>query len=208
MASDKLLNYALTTKDRIKDRLGVKSDNTGFDVLFTRLCNAVSDYIENACSIRFLETTYTDQVYSVRNGQSFLYLRNFPVSSVSTISYRIGLPGNPTWVSFLDNEYELLEDGRQGMIKFYIYINGINSVKVSYVAGYKIDWANVGDLTKHTLPADLTDLAERLVVRWFKRREHEGKDSESFDRGNTNWSKELTAEDKDTIASFKRMVFV
>ena len=68
--------------------------------------------------------------------------------------------------------------------------------RVSYVAGYLIDFANAGDITKHTLPYDLTELCERLVTRWFKRREAEGKDSDGFNGGLTVWAKELNEEDK------------
>ena len=103
-------------------------------------------------------------------------------------------------------------DGSSGMVKFYTYLNqglvqGVNSVRIaSYTAGYLIDFKNVGDTSLHNLPADISELAEKLVIKWYRRREHPGKSSESFNANSITWSKELDPEDVETLKAYRRIV--
>lgn len=210
----KTLAYALTSVDRVKSRLGIETANTGFDTLLQSLCNGVTDYLESICDRHFAEKTYTDEVYSLQKGQNTVYLKSFPVSSVTSLKYRTGLKSTPNWTAYLADEWELVEDGETGMIVFvnaYGAIKGVNNIQVSYVAGYKIDWANygnAGDTTPtHTLPADITDLAERMVCRMYNRRDNEGKQSSSFNGANTTWKDTMSDDDKELIQRYTRTVF-
>ena len=86
---------------------------------------------------------------------------------------------------------------------------GTNAIRATYTAGYKIDFSKPTDPNFHTLPFDLTDLAERLITKRFKRREHEGKQNETFDGAQITWESLLTAEDREIIARYTRMpVFI
>jgi hypothetical protein len=203
--AETLLPYSLTTVQRVKDRLGITA--SGFDSLILRLINAVTDLIEGETNRRFLETVYTNEVYSVYGeNQEYLLLRQAPVSALTSFQYRAGTVSNPSWTDFITDSYELLEDGKSGIIKIYGGLpRGVNSVRVTYVAGYKINWTNYGDNSTHTLPADITDLAERLIVKLFKKRESEGKQSESFEGGNVNWKELFDEVDKDIINRYKRL---
>lgn len=204
---ESVLNYALTTKGRIKTRLGITSSD--FDTLIERLINGVTDFIQGATGRHFKETSYLNEVYSVEHNRKYLFLRHFPVSAVSSFEYKAGTPTSPNWTKFDDDEWELVEGGRLGIIRFYGSLpSGTNAVRVSYTAGYKIDWENVGDTTKHDLPADLTDLAERLVIKLFKHRESEGKASESFEGGGVTWAEWLSLDDKAAIEKWRRVIFV
>jgi hypothetical protein len=207
--AEKIFDHALTTSTRVKNRLSITA--AGHDAVLLRLCNAASDFIEGQCNRRFLETAYSNEVYSVYGeNQKYLLLKQSPVSAVSSLQYRAGTKSNPSWTDFTADNWELLEDGKSGIIRiFEVLPKGNNWIRASYVAGYKFDFANAGDLTKHALPADLTDLCERLVVKWFKRREAEGKTSESFSGGTINWKDEMNSEDKETISRYKRLpVFI
>ena len=181
--------------------------STGHDAVLQRIINAATDFLEGECNRRFLSTAYANEVYSVyADSQEYLLLKQSPVSALTKLEYRAGTPSNPAWTEFLADNYELLEDGKSGIIKVYGGLSkGANSVRASYTAGYLINFANAGDLTKHTLPADLTDLCERLVIRWFKRREAEGKSSESAQGDNINWQADLNKEDKETLARYKKL---
>jgi len=201
---EKLLDYALTTDQRIKDRLAITT--TGHDVLIQRLINAATDFIENQTNRRFKETIYTDEVYSIHGEiQDMVFLKQIPVSEIISAQYRSGSTSDLQWTDFNANDYELLDNGESGIVKFYGLIKGINAVRFTYKAGYKIDFANAGDTSKHTLPADITDLAERLVIRWFKRRESEGRVNDSFEGGTINWAQDITTEDRETIARYRRL---
>ncbi|GIW70325.1 MAG: hypothetical protein KatS3mg101_1072 [Patescibacteria group bacterium] len=203
--SEQLLSYALTTVQRVKDRLAITGAN--FDTLIQRLINSATYFIESETNRHFAETTYTDEVYSIYGAkQDMVFLKNAPVSAITSAQYRAGTPSNPAWTNFTADEYELVEDGKSGIVKLYgLAGRGINALRFTYTAGYKINFTNAGDMVTHTLPADITDLCERLVIRWFKRRESEGKTSEAFDGGQINWQSELTNEDKETIARYRRL---
>lgn len=201
-----LLAYALTTVQRVKDRLAITT--TGHDTLLQRLINSATDFIESQTNRRFKETTYTNEVYSLYGAkQDMVFLRQIPVTALTSAQYRAGTPSNPQWTNFIADEFELVDDGKSGIVKFYSVLGiprGINNVRFTYTAGYKINFANAGDMTTHTLPADITDLCERLVIRWFKRREAEGRLNEGFEGGSVNWAQELASEDKQTIARYHR----
>lgn len=194
--------HNLTTIQRIKDRLTITGTN--FDTLFLRLANSITDFIEGETNRRFLKTTYTNEVYSVYGGE-FLLLKQAPVSVLTSFQYRAGTVSNPSWTSFIADDYELLESGKSGIIKVYGGLpKGTNSVRATYDAGYLIDFVNFGSAT-HTLPADITDLAERLIVKLFKKRESEGKQSESYEGGNVAWKELLDEVDKEIINRYKRL---
>jgi len=190
----------------VKNRLTITS--TGNDAVLERIINAATDFIENQCQRTFKETTYTEQVYTAMPNLKDLVLREYPVSSVSKVEYRAGLKSNPNWTEYSTDDWELQEDGRDGVITAVGYFQmGVNALRVTYVAGYKINFANAGDRNTHTLPADITDLCERLVVKWWKRREKEGTSTESFEGSTVTFMDDLTKDDKETLAKYTRITF-
>lgn len=204
--AEAVYSYALTTQQRVKDRLAITGTN--FDTLFLRLINAVTDFTEGECGgKRFLKTTYTNEVYSVHaRKQEYVLLRQAPVSVLTSAQYRAGTPSTPNWTNFIVDEYELLEDGKSGLVRIYGGVPyGTNAVRFTYDAGYLINFANAGDNSTHTLPADLTDLAERLITKLFKKRESEGKAVESFEGGSVTWRELLDESDQAIIARYRRL---
>lgn len=203
--AESILSYALTTVARVKTRMSI--DASGFDTLLLYLINSVTDLVEGECNRRFKETTYTNEVYSI-GGSGLLILKQAPVSAVASIQYRAGLKSSPAWTDFAADDWELLEDGATGIIEFLgSSSRGINNLRATYIAGYKINFANYGDNTTHTLPADITDLVERIVVKLFKRREAEGKSQDSFNNGSITWKDTLSTEDQATLAKYRRTNF-
>lgn len=130
------------------------------------------------------------------------------VSGLIRIQYRAGLPSTPTWTSYTVDQYELTEDGKTAIVRLYGNIgNGgsqSNTLRATYIAGYLIDWENVGTAT-HTLPGDLTLCAENLVVRAFKRREVAGKTNEGLAGASVAWNKDIDPDDQATIDQYTRL---
>lgn len=202
-------SYALTTKARVKDKLGITVST--LDTVIDRLINSATDWIENACGgKRFLSTTYTNEVYSVDGpGQKYLPLRQSPVTALSALSYRAGTPSTPSWTAFTSDQYELVEDGKTGLVRVYFTLPyGENVVRATYTAGYLIAWAAAGDNSTHTLSADISELCDRLVVKAFKRREQMGKSSEGFEGSTVTWAREMDEDDKQTIGRYRRVQIV
>ncbi len=203
--AEQAYSYALTTKDRVKDKLGITVSS--FDTQLNRLINAATDRIEGLCgSRRFKSTTYTQEVYSgVARNMRHLMLKQAPVTALSALQYRAGTPSNPSWTDFIADQYELLEDGASAIVRIYgDAVYGTNSMRATYTAGYLIDWANFGDPTKHNLPADLSELADRMVIKAWRRRESIGKTTEGFQGATVTWATDLDAEDKAVIELYKR----
>jgi len=202
------INYGLTTKERVKTRLNITESN--FDTLIDRLIASVTDTIESNCNRRFKRTTYTNEVYSVYNyQQKMLPLNNIPVIEVTSAQYRTGLKSSPNWTDFNTDDWEIVGDGASGLLRIWGLFDGVNSMRFTYTAGYLIDFDNAGSATVHSLPFDLSDLAERLVCKLFTRREHEGKLSESFQGSSVTWKELFDDSDKDVMNTYKRLpVFI
>ena len=138
-------------------------------------------------------------------------LKQAPVTILGNIQYRQGLIGTPTWVNYTINDFEIIGDGSAGLVKFYTYLNlglpkGTNVVRVaSYTAGYKIDFKNIGNTALHTLPGDISELAEKLVIKAYQRRSTPGKSSETFNGAAITWSKDLDVDDKNVLSFYRRL---
>jgi len=199
--------HALTTKERVKAR--IEMTGTGLDTVIDRMIAASTDYIENATGRRFKRTTYANEIYDGADigpnpsGKPFLLLRHAPVASVTSIQYRQGTVSSPTWTSFTADDYIL--DPVSGIVQVSLP-EGFQNVRVSYVAGYLINFDDEYDLTEHTLPFDISNLCERMVVKAIKKRDSEGRSQETFKDSTITWSGLLDAEDKDILANYRRVL--
>jgi hypothetical protein len=204
--AETLIADALTTVQRVKDRLALAVASTGFDSVFLRLISAASEFIKHECGVAsFKEATYSQEKYSFDRATDKLFLKNIPATAVATLYYNVGSLGTPSWTAYASDDWSF--DIDSGIITLQgTFPIGQKTVAVTYTAGYKIDFANFGSAT-HTLPADLTELCERLAVRWFKRREAEGKTAESMNGGSITWDKDITSEDKAILTMYKRILF-
>ena len=68
--------------------------------------------------------------------------------------------------------------------------------RATYWAGFVTDFYNFGNPALHTLPASLTYLCEKLVIRFVTRRDFAGKVSEGLQGATTTWKDALDNDDK------------
>ncbi len=129
------------------------------------------------------------------------------VNGLLNLQWRAGTPSNPSWMDFIADQFELVNEGKTGIIRVYGVVPRLyeNMIRATYYAGYAVDWANAGNGTSHQLPAEISNTVENLVVRVFKRRMLAGKGSEALDGATTSWNKEIDAEDQATIGHYRRM---
>ena len=206
-----LVPYALTSLTRVKNRLSISGSTE--DTLLTQLINEASAFAQSYCERNFLEQTYTNEVYSGGDGCiSRLYLKQAPVSSLSAFQERQGTISASTWSAVNADWYELLDAGSTGMIQTLGYLNaGFNNYRVTYQAGYKIDFTNEGNLSLHTLPIDLTGAIENMVAQIYYTRRSKGIKQESLGNHSVTFSDLLTDEngkmtqDALTIRRYKRV---
>ena len=295
--------YALTTLQRVKDRLQIPSVTTTSDAVLTRIINSVTDNIERMCGkagieaypndVHFIQKLYVNEVYTVSgkrqerivlrgspvlnatvtatltanstsiNSPALLTLLpsalmtqvasliapanyvyglliqgagipmltyitggdgagNFTLSNAVTaagtnvvievtglLSYqwRSGTPSNPVWTPFIQDQSEIMEQGRSGIIRTYGQLPYIysNMLRATYIAGFPVDWLNAGNGTTHRLPADLTNTCENIAVRTFKRLALAGKASESTQGATIAFRNDYDAEDKQVITNYTRV---
>ena len=174
----------------------------------------ITDFIENYCGKRrFKETTYTNEEYDLPDG-IFLFLRQFPISTLTLAQFFSGTLDTPSWTTFDVNSYQLY--GNEGYVKFFGGFEREASqsrlLRFTYTAGFKIDFANPYTAT-HTLPHDLTMVATQLTAKIFKLRTSEGIKSESTEGQSITYDKEtdvdnqITFEQKGVLENYKRQPF-
>lgn len=127
-------------------------------------------------------------------------------NGLTQFRWRSGTPSAPSWTPFILDQYEMVDDGQAGIIRIYGVFPRLynNMVQISYWAGFIINWNFVGDGVNHTLPSDLTDFCENLVVRKFKRRDLAGKTSEVYDGATVAWRDELDKQDIDVLGHWRQ----
>jgi hypothetical protein len=201
--------------------LAIVDQPVNTDTVLIRFINSVTEYINNECGRRsFVRQTYVNDTYSIDSGrQDTLILRNTPVFSISSFQWRAGTVTNPSWTDFIADQYELIDPRTDpvsgtvwypsGMVRVYGVLPRLtsNMIRVSYVAGYPVNWDNAGDGSTHMLPGDITGVCENLVVRRFKRRSFGGMSSQALEGATSSWRNEIDAEDLDVLAQYRDMHF-
>lgn len=204
------VTMALTTLQRVKDRMD--KDNSNQDDLLGRIINSVEGFIESRCNRTehgFEETTITKEIYNGSDlggySQQYLILNHAPVEvdSIDLFEYRSGTKVNPNWTAFTETSYELIEPDNGIVIVDGGLPQGRRNVRITYTAGYKVDFNNV-NTSNHTLPHDLTDLAERLVVKFYKRRDDDGRTTINMNTSSVEYSDYLDDIDKEVMANYNR----
>jgi len=146
--AEQIYTYALTTVARVKTRLGITVSAN--DTQLLRLINAVTDLIEGETGRRFLRGTVTSEVHEIRGATDMIPVKQIPLISVTSVQYSTGIGSNRTWTTLDTSLYEIIGDGKSGLIKVWGGLGrGVNSVRVTYVGGYLIDFNEFGT-SSHT----------------------------------------------------------
>lgn len=145
-----LLSYALTNVSDVKESLGIASSDHSKDNLIIRKINQATRAIEAYCGRRFLQTTYTDELYTAPNTNQ-LVLRNRPIVGSVSLGVRD--------TSLNDDDFEAVEtslyfsDANSGVIDLnFRAIGSWGRYRVTYTAGYA------------TIPEDLAEACATLAA--------------------------------------------
>jgi uncharacterized phiE125 gp8 family phage protein len=180
----------ITTKSKVKSYLGLSG--TTHDTLLDELIKNATASIERYCNRNFTEATYTE--YFDTEPVAKLFLRNFPVSSLTSVQYRNGTWGAITWENLNINDYLLNENGKVSLA--FVLPQAEKYIKIVYVGGYKIDFANETNPALHNLPADLTQIATEIVAQTFNQRTSVGISNE------TTEGQSITYKDSDVTKQY------
>jgi hypothetical protein len=195
-----LSTKALTTVARVKLKLNIS--NTTHDAVLENLIEGVSAFIASFCNRDFEHQTYENKIYNGDDFKKILFLEGQPVTALTSVEYRIGTVSAPGWEAFDPNYFEL--DPDLDAVLFYGGVpKGKRNIRINYAGGYEIDF---DDPENHTLPFDLSDTAENLVVKAFLKRNSHGKSNEAFDGASITWKDQMAQEHVSTLTKYQIQV--
>ena len=218
-----LVPFALTTLQRLKDYTGISG--TASDTILEQLINRATGFIEARTNRRFKSTTFTNELYD--GGHDRIFLRQYPVTDLATVEFRVGSISSPTFTAFNANDFLLYD--KAGYIQFIfarakgvspVFVSssqfipdgatpqGVQNIRVTYTAGFLIDFANEDDEALHNLPFDLEELCIRIAAKRFNLRKADGVVSESVEGASITWANptadQLSFEDKAILKKYEK----
>lgn len=160
--ADKLASYALTSRSRLLDFLGITTPlTTAQGEMMDYIINQVSSFIQNYTGRTFKEATYTNELIDGAEADNMM-LKNFPVSSADAFTLQSrNTPDNSDDWSTIDSE-DYFVDYDTGII----YTTGRKFLKTrrgyraSYTAGYEFN-------NSSTFLSDFQKVADIESVTWM-----------------------------------------
>lgn len=194
-----LNSYALTTVANVKTFLGISVST--YDTLIEDLIDGCTDWIEKYCGgRRFFNdgstavTTYFDGG-EVDRLKMRLFLPNFPILAITSVSYRSGTYDSPTWNAYSASSDYIRKD-TTGELYFPGGLpSGVQNIRVVYRGGYT------------TLPDDLIVACTRIVAKVFGKRKAQGVLNESIGGGSLAWNESMDPEVKSILDSYRSHYF-
>jgi hypothetical protein len=148
-----------------------------WDSVIESLINQCSRFISNYCGGRTFIVPATDDVEYLDGGKP-IFLKNYPIVSVTSISYRSGDYDNPNWTAY-NAKTDYIINNKTGEIKLFSKEYGVQNIKIAYKGGY----ANAA-----AVPSDLKLAVVQMVSKEFGRRRSQGITSESVGGASISWN--------------------
>ena len=167
---------ALTTVATIKGVGYLNISVSTYDDWLEKQINIYSQRIENYLGRKIYTRTITNEKYA-GNGRTKLYLKNYPVASVTSVTQQddVIASGDYDLVSsdysaYLYNEYGWWANGiTKGITK--AIVDTYKDIEITYVTGYVLPPAGSGV----TLPADIEEACIQSVVYQYGQINNKGK---------------------------------
>lgn len=185
--------YDLTTAASVKTYLDISAST--WDSLLATLVTSCSVWIENYCGGRRFKNSGTDVTEILDGdpeffGSKVLFLKNYPIISVTSISYATGTLGSPNW-NVYDSANYYVKNAGTGEVWFDSLPSGRQNIRVIYQGGYD------------SVPEDLSLACTQLVARIFNKRKSEGVSNESVGGASVMWDRELSVEMRKTLNRYR-----
>lgn len=202
-----LPSNALTTLSRVKGRL--PNVAAGYDGVLEELIAACSSFIEQTCKRSFLRSIKSNELYDgvdeSGTRKTSLLLMSYPVTAVASVELRQSRSPE-VWETLDTGLYDI--DLTRGILFFQSPLPvGFRNVRITYTAGYLIDFANATNAALHTLPADLSLACEKMAVREFHKRDHAGESSRGIGSDQIVWLDNIDSDIMRCLATHIRLEF-
>ncbi len=186
--------FDLTTIAAVKILTGV----TAADDVITQQHITDASFFANSYTGRILASqTFTE--YYDGDGTNLLFLKNYPISSITTIHQDSDRAfGSDTLVASTD--YFTYADNRKLIGDGVTWLRGIQTIKVVYLAGYVIG----------SIPEDLVNAVTMLVDFWGKEYDAHrfGVTSTGTETNRITYEKNIPAEIKEMLNPYKKKVIL
>lgn len=128
---------ALTTKEYIKERLGITVAT--FDDLLDRLILATTARMEQMCGRRFTLAEFNNELHdgsdSYGTRRIYLIVKNAPIQAIERVEYKAGRNSAPNWTAYDEDDYDL--DAEAGVLHFpYGLPAGKRNIRITYTGGF------------------------------------------------------------------------
>lgn len=177
----------LTTVANVKSWLGVGAATD--DTLLASLVSGVSAWIQEWLGRTIASGTYAETLNG--SGKAVLFLLNYPVTAVSSVS--VDGVNIPARTAIGGSGYTFDKDCLY--LAGYCFTRGIQNVQLSYTAGFA------------AVPADLELATKKLIGLSYKEKDRIGVSSKGLAGEQTNYIvKDLPADVEHILQSYKRVV--
>jgi hypothetical protein len=184
----------LVTEAELESFLETSIDST----LAATLINSATDFLQRACCRIFREATFTNE-YISGHGSSSIWLKNYPISSITSLTYYDRYSAADIQTLVEDRDFYLDPDTGRLECASGCWSRGMRNIRCTYVGGYA------------TIPEDLKVLCEQLISYRINKKSVQGIDSQGIGKYNVMYVNstygELPPEIKAGIQRFTRVVF-
>jgi hypothetical protein len=142
----------------------------------------------------FREATYTNE-YLSGDGTPFLYLKNYPITSITSLTLFDRYAAADVQTFTADRDYYLDDETGRIVAASGCFTEGRKNYRCTYVGGYS------------TIPEDLKVLCMNLISYWINKKGNAGIESQTIGKYSATYKTALPEEILSSISLFTRMVF-
>jgi hypothetical protein len=181
----------LITEEELESFLETSLDST----LAATLINSATAFLERECNRTFAAATHTNE-YLSGDGTPFLYLKNFPITSIASLTLYDRYSAADVFTLVEDRDFYLEPDNGRIVAACGVFDKGTRNYRCTYAGGYA------------AIPDDLKVLCMQLISFWINKKDKQGMDDVTISKFSATYSKDaLPVEIKAGAQRFTRLVF-
>lgn len=190
-----LSDKTFITVAQVKSHLDISAST--WDTVFENLIELCTQYAMEYCGgRRFISAGSDTTEYHDGRDTNIIELKNYPVQTITSVSYSSGDYDSPTWTAYnAASDYK--RDMTKGLLYFASIDKGIQNIRVVYDGGYA---------DASAVPWDIKGALIKMVSKEFDKRKARGIASESVGGASVSW---VPAFDTDVLAvldNYKRFL--
>lgn len=189
-----LATNALTTKDAVKDHLGIPLAVTKHDNIIEQIVNGCSGVVETYLNQRLGRRTVTE-LYDGDGLNDRLYLKSAPIVSVTEVLLGGATFGTDSYKLYNENGYLKSLNGPWPL--------GDQNISVEYYGGYVLPQNDDPGTLDRDLPHDIELAVLKMVGAIWNQRQSEGVSNSNSGGMSVSFTKALTVDIKAMLKPYR-----